>query len=168
MEMNPNPTPEELAASQHQNMLMSQDPAQQAQYAQMLQAQQQQQQQQQMAGASNYYYNPSYPTAMQYGQFAGIPASTLYPQNGFYMGQGVVPTLDQSGGLESFQVQNPPGVTPPYNIQSPYLPVGASFYMPAGTGMAYMDPYGMMNPAAVPSVAPQPKKQPKKKSRNCC
>lgn len=61
--------------------------------------------------------------------------------------------------------------TPGFFDQIQYLPMNANFYMPPGAGLPYMDPYGLMNPAALPPLtAPMvPKKAtPKKERSRCC
>eukprot|EP01066_Platyproteum_vivax_P005567 Platyproteum_vivax@DN17085_c0_g1_i1.p1 len=166
------------SAAQYQTYAMDPTQQQAAQYQQQF-LQAQQQQAPQLASTASYYLAPSYnqgggvPYAASYAGMpaglppgvTGLPSGAMYPQGGIWVGQSAYTPNDASqlAAAEAAASQAA------YAYPQQYMPVGASFYMPAGTGMPYMDPYGMMNSAALPPLLPpQPKKQPKKKTRNCC
>eukprot|EP01066_Platyproteum_vivax_P006653 Platyproteum_vivax@DN2400_c0_g1_i1.p1 len=160
----------------YQKMNMGMDQASSAQQAAMSAAAQYQQQvlqaQQapQLAAAASYYLAPPSAYSQQGGvpyaaSYAGLSQGAMYPQGGIWLGQSAYTPNDASQLAAAEAAANQAA----YAYPQQYMPIGASFYMPAGTGMPYMDPYGVMNSAALPPLLPpQPKKQPKKKSRNCC
>lgn len=75
-----------------------------------------------------------------------------------------------AGGADISALYGGQTPTPECFDHSQYLPMNANFYMPPGAGLPYMDPYGLMNPAALPPLtAPVlPKKATSKKSRSPC
>lgn len=97
----------------------------------------------------------------QLGEFKSAVQQMGTEQQRYYTGKQAIAAL--YGGQEP---------TPGYFDGVQYLPMNANFYMPPGAGLPYMDPYGIMNPGALPPVMPvAPVKKPvskKEKARFCC